>query len=267
MPDTESDADPDSPSHRPAPQTPTRNANAEHHYWLPHHDHDAATPDKPSPSGSPLLNLHSLGMSTFSTMRRQLSSPFSRSPSSPLHLLDAEQEEHEEIVRDSKDVLVQRLNDLAAQLSEQDHLKEDSVNGLHAKVDEMERVLATRNNSSRRRSQRSRPSSLILQSSTSSRDSLWGPPTPGQIMPNIPNIPLPTLQSSSTQTTEETPSPSASRSEAVNESQMSSTQANRVVEIAQNLYKEIESVITSLRARQEESDARLISVTYVNIPC
>ncbi|KAI1766559.1 hypothetical protein GGR53DRAFT_200560 [Hypoxylon sp. FL1150] len=254
MPDTDSDADPDSPSHRPAPQTPIGNANAEHHPWLPRHDHDAATPNKPSPSpsGSPSLILHSLGMSTFSTMRRQLSSPFTRSPSSPLHLVDAEQEEHEEIVRDSKDVLVQRLNDLAAQLSEQDHLKEDSVNGLHAKVDEMERVLSARNNSSRRRSQRARPSSLVLQSSASSHDSLWGMGTPGQIMPNIPSTPLPTLRSSSTQTTDR-PVPNASRSKAANGS-LSSTEANRVVEMAQNLSKELESVITNLRARQEESD-------------
>lgn len=201
------------------------------------------------------MSLHSLGMSTFSTMRRQLSAPFARSPSSSsLHLLDAEREEHEEIVRDSKDVLVQRLNDLAAQLSQQDYIKEDSVNGLHAKVDEMERVLSTRSDSSRRRTQRSRPSSIILQSSTSSRDSFWGPLTPGQIMPSIPNMPLPIMQSSATQTIEESPMPSITMAETTNKSRTSPALANRVVKEAQTLCKELESVVTSLRARQEESD-------------
>lgn len=264
MPDTDSDADPDSSPHRPAPQTPTRNANTEHHPWSPHHDHDAVTPDKSPPSGSPSMSLHSLGMSTFSTMRRQLSAPFARSPSSSsLHLLDAEREEHEEIVRDSKDVLVQRLNDLAAQLSQQDYIKEDSVNGLHAKVDEMERVLSTRSDSSRRRTQRSRPSSIILQSSTSSRDSFWGPLTPGQIMPSIPNMPLPIMQSSATQTIEESPMPSITMAETTNKSRTSPALANRVVKEAQTLCKELESVVTSLRARQEESDARLLPTAYL----
>ncbi|XXG97017.1 Dihydrosphingosine phosphate lyase [Hypoxylon texense] len=257
MPDTDSDADPDSSPHRPAPQTPTRNANAEHHPWSPHHDHDAFTPNKSSPSGSPSMSLHSLGMSTLSTMRRQLSAPFLRSPSSSLHLQDTEREEHEEIVRDSKDVLVQRLNDLAAQLSQQDYLEEGNVNGLHAKVDEMERVLSTRSDSSRRRTQRSRPTSMILQGSTSSRDSFWGPLTPGQIMPSIPNTTLPAMQSSSTQTTEESPMPSATGTETANKSRTSPVLANRVVKEAQNLCKELEAVAMSLRARQEESDARL----------
>ncbi|KAI1781166.1 hypothetical protein F4818DRAFT_436359 [Hypoxylon cercidicola] len=260
MPDTDSDADPDSSPNGPAPQTPTKNAKAEYHPWLPDHDHEAATPDKSSPSGSPSLSIHSLGISTFSTMRRQLSSPFARPPSSPLHLLDAEREEHEEIVRDSKDVLVQRLNDLATQLSQQDYLREDSVNGLHAKVDEMENVLSARSNPSRR-TQKSRPSSLMLQSSTSLRDSFWSPLTPGQIMPNISNIPLPTLQSSSTQT-EDNSMPNATRTKEANESRMSPAQTNQVVEMAQNLCKELESVIMSLRARQEESDARLFSAAY-----
>ncbi|KAI0181330.1 hypothetical protein GGR52DRAFT_29260 [Hypoxylon sp. FL1284] len=264
MPDIDSDADPDTSPHTPAPQTPTGNAGAEHyHHWSPHQQHHpsdyAVTPDKPSPTDSSSLNLPSLGMSTFSAMPHQLSIPFTTSPPPPLHYLGAEGDAHEENMQNAKDVLVQRLNDLAAELSQQD-LKEDSVNGLHAKVDEMERALATRSNSSRRRMQIPRSTSLILQSSPSSRGPLEAPlPLEAslpldQVIPSIPNMALPTLQSSSTQTEDNSLGPGATRAGDDKSSRMSPVQANRVVEIAQNLYEELESVTASLRARQEESD-------------
>ncbi|KAI1373761.1 hypothetical protein F4677DRAFT_188531 [Hypoxylon crocopeplum] len=246
MPDTDSDADPDSSPSTPAPQTPPRNAKAEHYPWSSHHD--AATP-KSSPPASPSLNLHSLGMSPFSPMRRQFSSPFTRSSSS-LHPTDAEHSEQEDLVQDSKDVLVQRLNDIAVKLNQQDDLREDSVHNLHAKVDEMERVLSTRDHPFPRRPQGSRPNSSMLQHSTMEGDPFWGSLTPGRI-PSIPNIPLPTQKSSSTQTEEV---PVTSSTKARREPRMSQAQASRVVAEAQDLARGFEDVISSLRARQEESD-------------
>ncbi|KAL7623880.1 hypothetical protein AAE478_005436 [Parahypoxylon ruwenzoriense] len=250
MPGTEPDAEPDGSPSRP--RTPPRSVKAENHPpWSPRKD--AATP-KSTPPDSPSLILHSLGMSPFSPLRRQLSSPFVRSSSS-LHPPGTAHSDQEEIVRDSKDVLVQRLNDLAAQLNKQDHINEDSVNHLHARVDEMEKVLSVKDHSSNRASRRprSRPSSLALQNSRSEGDSFWGSLAPGRIIPNIPNISLPTSQRSpSMQSFKE--STGAPEAKAVSEPRMSPAQASRIVTEAQKLCKELEAVVTSLRARQEESD-------------
>ncbi|KAI2631898.1 hypothetical protein GGR54DRAFT_581338 [Hypoxylon sp. NC1633] len=245
MSDSDSDPDPDSRSpKKPAPQTPPRNATAEHHPWSA--QHGATTPKSSSPA-SPSLSLHSLGMSPFSPVRRQLSSPFAGSPSF-LHPTDVGHSEHEDLVQDSRDVLVQRLNDLAAKLNQQDDLQEDNVYSLHATVDEMEQALSTRDHLSRR-GQRSRPTSLILQNTRSELNPFWGSLSPGRTMPGIANTPLRTQKSSSTQTDEKSPIGTSG-----DEPQMSAAQASRIAAEAQHLQEELESVVSSLRARQEESD-------------
>ncbi|KAI1646488.1 uncharacterized protein F4817DRAFT_359310 [Daldinia loculata] len=252
MTDTDSDAEPDSTPATPALQTPPRSAKLEeyHHPWSLYHA--AATPQSSPPASPslPSLRLHSLGMSPFSPARRQFSSPLFKSASA-LHLTEAGRSGRESVVQDSKDVLVQRLNDLAAQLSKQDNIQEHNVNTLHTKVDEMEQALSARDYPSSRRSLRSRPASLILQDNRSERDSFWGPLTPGHTMPSISTTPLPVYASSSTQTEE---SPNAPRVAVAKGSQMSAAQANRIATEAQNLCKELEEVVSGLRARQEETD-------------
>ncbi|KAI0130848.1 hypothetical protein F4814DRAFT_403919 [Daldinia grandis] len=252
MTDTDSDAEPDSPPATPALQTPPRSAKSEeyHHPWSLYHA--AATPQSSPPASPslPSLRLHSLGMSPFSPARRQFSSPLIKSASA-LHLTEAGRSGRESVVQDSKDVLVQRLNDLAAQLSKQDNIQEHNVNNLHAKVDEMEKALSARDYPPSRRSVRSRPTSLILHDNRSERDSFWGPLTPGHTMPSISTTPLPAYASSSTQTKG---SPDAPEVAAAKGSQISAVQANRIATEAQNLCKELEEVVSGLRARQEETD-------------
>lgn len=163
-----------------------------------------------------------------------------------------ERSEEEDLVRDSRDVLVQRLNDLVAQINQQDHLKEDDVNGLHAKVDEMEKAITRRDHPSRRTPRRPRPTSLVLQDSRRERDAFWGSLTPGRTVPSISNLPLHTRTSSAARTDEEssgipTAAPAKRR-------QISPAQADRIVAEAQNLCKELENVASGLRARLEESD-------------
>ncbi|KAI0900799.1 hypothetical protein F4806DRAFT_168176 [Annulohypoxylon nitens] len=244
--DSDSDAEPDSSPNSPAPQTPPEppeNAKADYNPLSPFH-YAPSTPSQSSPPTSPSFSLHSLGMSPFSPMRRQFSSPLVRS-SSPLHSQEPEHSDEEELVKDSKDVLVQRLNDLAAQLSRQDHIKGDDVYGLHAKVDEMERVLSTKDHlhpsglTPRRTPRRSRPNSLILPNNRSEHDPFSGLSKLGRMIPNIPNIPLPVQKSTATQTTGR---------------QISTAESDRIVREAQNLCKELEEVASNLRARQEESD-------------
>ncbi|KAI0852084.1 hypothetical protein F5Y00DRAFT_228600 [Daldinia vernicosa] len=257
MTDTDSDAEPDSTPATPALQTPPRSAKPEeyHHPWSLYHA--AATPQSSPPASPslPSLRLHSLGMSPFSPARRQFSSPLIKSASA-LHLAEAGRPGRESVVQDSKDVLVQRLNDLAAQLSKQDNIQEHNVNSLHAKVDEMEKALSTKDYPPSRRSLRSRPSSLILRDNRSERDSFWGPLTPGHTMPSISTTPLPTYASSSTQTegSQTEGSPSTPKVAAAKGSHMSAAQANRIATEAQNLCKELEEVVSGLRARQEETE-------------
>ncbi|KAI0843461.1 hypothetical protein F5Y06DRAFT_4805 [Hypoxylon sp. FL0890] len=238
MTETDSDAEPDS-TDKPAPQTPPRNAKAIHHSW----SHHAPTTPISSPPASPSMSLYSLGISP---MRRQFSSSLARSSSLPPPETDIS--EQDDLVQDSKDVLVQRLNNLVAQLTQKDDLKEDSVYGLHAKVDEMERVLSRRDHPLRRTPQRPRPTSLILQGGQNEHDPFWRSLSPGRIIPGIPNMQLPTQVSSSTQTSDD------HGANAPKGNQISAAQAGRVVEEALRLNKELQDVISSLRARQEESD-------------
>ncbi|KAI1388727.1 uncharacterized protein F4822DRAFT_429343 [Hypoxylon trugodes] len=251
MTDTESDTEPDSSPNRAAPQTPPRSTKAFLQTWSS--SHQVSTTPKSSPPASPSLSLHSLGMSPFSSIRRQFPSHFARSPSS-LH--ETERSEQEDLVQDSKDVLVQRLNDLAAQLMRQDYLKEENVYSLHTKVDEMERALSTREHPSRRTLRRSRPTSLALpNSSSSARDSLWGSLTPGRIVPSISNVPLSSQRSTSTQTDE---SLEGARIVAAEGSRISRAQADQIVAEAQNLSKELEGHIHEMLIMRAERAAQRI---------
>ncbi|KAI5862378.1 hypothetical protein GGS23DRAFT_97663 [Durotheca rogersii] len=257
MTGTGPDAGPHSSPDGPTPRTPPGSTKAEYcHPWSPRSG--AASP-KSSPPDSPSLSLHSLGMSPFSPLLRHLSSPFVRS-SSPLHPpdpdpdsdSDSEPSDQEDIVQDSRDVLVQRLNDLAAQLSRKERLKEESINSLHARVDEMETALSLTDRPAKRAPPRSKPAGLALQTPKSEGDPSWVPLTPGRIIPSIPSISLSAQNSPPRRAFgESTDTPGA---RAANEVGMSPEQARRVVAEVQNLCKELEAVSANLRARQEESD-------------
>ncbi|KAI1136592.1 hypothetical protein F5Y05DRAFT_414851 [Hypoxylon sp. FL0543] len=246
MTEIDSDAEPDSSPDKPAPQTPPRNAKAVHHSW----SHHAPTTPMSSPPASPSLSLYSLGMSPLSPMRRQFSSSLARSSSLPPP--ETDRPEQDELVQDSKDVLVQRLNDLVTQLNQQDHLKADSVYGLHAKVDEMERVLSRRDHPLRRTPQRSRPTSLILQGSKNEHDPFWRSLSPRRIIPSISNMPLPTQKSVSTQTSDGH-GPNVPKG-----NQMSAEQAGRIVEEALLLNKELQNHIHSLLTTRAERAAQRV---------
>ncbi|OTB04161.1 hypothetical protein M426DRAFT_321009 [Hypoxylon sp. CI-4A] len=247
MTDTDSDAEPHSSPNSPVSQTPPRSAKADRFSWT---SHNAPTTPRSSPPASPSLGLHSLGMAPFSLHRRQFSSPLAKSSSSP-HSSEAESSEHADLVQDSKDVLVQRLNDLAAKLNHEEYLREDNVNGLHAKVDEMEKFLSARDHPARRTPERSRPASLVFQSTRSEVDPFWKSLTPGRIIPSISDAPLSTKKSSSTQTEVR---PDASGVGVTEGRAMSPSEASRIVAEANRLNKEMEEVASALRARQEESD-------------
>ncbi|EOO03548.1 hypothetical protein UCRPA7_892 [Phaeoacremonium minimum UCRPA7] len=132
------------------------------------------------------MSLYQLGIAPLSPLRRQFSSPLSGhslSPPPPSVGADISEEEDEdegiddddadgsrseatdELTQDSRDVLVERLTDLVQRLSRGDTsvLHDGNISALHAKVDEMETVLAAKDRpaaaAAKRRSRQQQPRS------------------------------------------------------------------------------------------------------------
>jgi hypothetical protein len=80
------------------------------------------------------MSLHFIGIRDFPVLHKQFSSPNARLSESPTTSI-------QDIARDSKDVLVQRLNDLANRLLAEEALKDEDITTLHIDVDRMERVM------------------------------------------------------------------------------------------------------------------------------
>ncbi|KAI8634183.1 hypothetical protein F5Y19DRAFT_461644 [Xylariaceae sp. FL1651] len=249
MADTDSEPEHGSFEGSPLPQTPTRDAHPEPH---PHHkDGDVSTPHS-SLLPSPSMSLYSVGMSPLSPLRRQFSPPMARSsPSYPQS--DLNESENEDISLDSKDVLVQRLNDLAARLSQQHHVKGHNVNVLHAKVDEMENVLYTHGYPLKTKTQSPRTLTWNAEDEGGS-DLSWeaGQHPPNPLLSDISSLSSPKRISSSAKTRMENQSDAQAGS--AHASKMTVAQAERVIAEAQALHKGLEMVIANLRARQEETE-------------
>ncbi|KAJ2994172.1 hypothetical protein NUW58_g1627 [Xylaria curta] len=190
-----------------------------------------------SPPASPSMSLYS-GMSPLSPLRRRFSS-HSIAPSSPLYPhsesdhLGPEHRGHEDITHDSKDVLVQRLNDLAAALGRQHRTKDESISVLHAKVDELENVLYNPSYTSKTETRPPLLPSLASRANDQDGSSFsWEPPHPDTLLlSDIASLASPTR-----------PSPSTKPG------------AEQVVVEAQSLYKGLEVIISNLRDRQEETE-------------
>ncbi|KAI1344079.1 hypothetical protein F5Y15DRAFT_186686 [Xylariaceae sp. FL0016] len=243
MDSSSSDSEPESSEASPTPQTPTDKV---HHQ---HQDHDAS-PEFPSLPASPSFSLHSLGMSPFSPMRQRFAAPLTRSSSSPHSDMAHSEEDNEDLTQDSKDVLVQRLNDIAASLSRQDHIRDDSVSRMHAKVDELENTLSTYGHPRMSRSPRTKPPNLDLRISGGRPNTSWTPLKLGASLSDVSNMSSPPQFSSSVKTGD------YSRDMETNHalpSTVSPAEANKLAEEAQALNTALENVIANLQARQEET--------------
>ncbi|KAI0449598.1 hypothetical protein F5B21DRAFT_508980 [Xylaria acuta] len=243
MADKDSDDEHGSPP--PPPHTPPqRRARPEPHHPYRRDDSDTASPTHLSPPASPSMSLYSLRMSPLSPLFPQSNSDY----------LDPDHVDHEDIAQDSRDVLVQRLNDLAARLSQQNHVEGESINVLHAKVDELESVLYIPDYSSERGARPSGPSPLSQADDDQDGSNLsWEPPHPGSLLPSdVSSLASPTRLSPSAKTGVDHQGRAKAKSRA---SKMTVAQAEKVVAEAQDLHKSLEVVISNLRDRQEETEA------------
>ena len=116
------------------------------------------------------MSLHFIGIRDFPILHRQFSSPtvrLSESPTTSIH----------DLARDSKDVLIQRLNDLANRLAAEEALKDEDITALHIDVDRMERVAKSSVGVSQEESSQERRSpGNIGTLRPNEGDLFWGPP-------------------------------------------------------------------------------------------
>ncbi|KAI8947396.1 hypothetical protein F4801DRAFT_560834 [Xylaria longipes] len=227
------DKDSDDEHGSPAPHTPQRRARPEPHHPYRGDDSDVASPTNLFPPDSPSVSPYSLRMSPLSPLFPQSTSEY----------LDPDHGDNE----DSRDVLVQRLNDLAARLSQQHHVEDENINILHAKVDELENVL------SEKEAQPPQLPPLSPGDDDQGGSNLsWEPPHPGSMLPSdVSSLASPRQPSPSVKIGVDHKAHKKAKSRA---SRVAVAQAEQVVAEAQDLHKNLEVVISNLRDRQEETE-------------
>ncbi|KAI1745413.1 hypothetical protein F4680DRAFT_402123 [Xylaria scruposa] len=220
---------------------PQRRARPEPHHPYRGDDSDAASPTHLSPPASPSMSLYSLRMSPLSPLF----------PQPDPDRLDLGHGDHEDATQDSRDVLVQRLNELAARLTQQRHVKIEDIKVLHAKVDELENALQTPDDASKRETRPLSPPPLSLDDGDQD-GSTWGLPHPGSLLPSDAfslTLPRPLSPSAKTGVDQQAERKAKSRA-----SKLTVAQAEQVLAEAQDLHKSLEVVISNLRDRQEETE-------------
>lgn len=221
-----------------------------------------------SPPVSPPVSLSFLGMSPLSPLRPF--SPLARvpTPSSPLYphsdsgrsTPDHGRGQHphhhndndDDIARDrdDRDVLAQRLRDLATRLSQRPRDKDEEIEDLRAKVDELEDALNRPGSPSKTRKRTSRlprPSSEVGGGPESRTNLSWKSHSPK----NPPFSDVSSLASPARLfPSAETAAPEARACA----STITVAQAEKIVTEARDLHKNLEIIISNLRDRQEETE-------------
>lgn len=212
---------------------------------------DEATTPPMSRSPSPALSLYSLGVPQFSPLRLHFtSSPLLHSAASVAH------ESERDRTKDSRDVLVQRLNDLVAKLSGDDDVAEAGVDALHATVDELETIVKKNSVSGSRRHTRGKLST----DSHSSRHSALSrrPASPPWARPHSAHEILRPMTAGST-------FESFRQAKRPLPPKVAPHHAEKVLAEAQRLHRSLQAVVMSLKARQEEQDVRNTHLLLVRV--
>jgi hypothetical protein len=157
-------------------------------------------------------------------LHRQLTSPSSHEiPKSP---------PEEGLTEDSKDVLIERLNDLVLRLSNSHSIDDAAITDIHSQVDKMELIV-------QREERQQSPGSDEINRSLNipkEEDSFWGPPSPSSnLRMRLPPKSIP---------------PAPSQSGAL----MSPAKAAKLAKEAQELDSLLATTVAELQTRREESD-------------
>ncbi|PMD44982.1 hypothetical protein L207DRAFT_577929 [Hyaloscypha variabilis F] len=173
------------------------------------------------------MSLQYLGISHFPVLHRQFSSPIrgSFSESSP---------SQQDLTQDSKDVLIERLNDLVQHLSTAQELEDGAVTAVHSQVDKIEMIL--RGEEKHKKPDHSRSSSAV---SRDGHDPFWAPATPTKSM----RMRLPDMSTGSQR-------PPLRR----NLQELSSAKASELAQAAEDLASRLSATLEEFQRRKEESD-------------
>ncbi|KAI1325860.1 hypothetical protein F5Y16DRAFT_251419 [Xylariaceae sp. FL0255] len=229
--------------HSSQPQTPPIRLSHSHYH---HQDGEASAPI------SPLVSPYSLGMSPLSPLRRQFSPSMTRStpsyPRSDSYPSDIDHD-HEEIIQDSQDVLIQRLNDLVSRLSRRSTIRDEIVGSLHSQVDEMENVLNIPGYPLPKKTQHRRLP--VSDTGADGGDAPWNLPQLASRLSLSPPAQISPTAAKPTMDVPQVGTKSEPRSKAP---KMSVAEAERIVAEAHRLQYGLESVIANFKARQQESE-------------
>jgi hypothetical protein len=185
------------------------------------------------------MSLHFIGIRDFPVLHRQFSSPTSKAFESPTSNRD--------ISGDSKDVLVQRLNDLAIRLMTEGNLKDDDITALHVDVDRMERVMRTSGGAHLEESfHDGRSPAIIAASRDHEEDAFWGPFSPSRnLKMRFPTSPLTTSHSTLQEALDMSPGKAF---------KLSPKKAAILAQEAESLREQLSKTLTELQARKEETN-------------
>jgi len=181
------------------------------------------------------MSLHFLGIRDFPVLHSQFSSPPSKEG---VYTASLESVQSPELAQDSKDVLVERLQDLASRLLTEDNLKDEDVTALHVDVDRMERVIQHSRSSHEHKMGGSRPGSgLGISSRGHDEELLWGPLSPSR------NV---TMKSPETPTKDVRPKPPRNL-------EMSVKKTTLLAGEAEKLFERLSKTVAELQQRKEEA--------------
>jgi hypothetical protein len=242
----------ESPSEETEPETPLT-------YPRRRQSSRDVTPTYSSPPASASLSFHSLDVSPFSPLRQQVSTGDANSSDAPEDVTTADDYPH--VTEDTKAVLIQRLNDLTAKLSDRDEIHGGDVDKMHAKMDELEQVLS--------HGLKNRPLQHIR-----NRSSLSMSGDSGDLSSEDPQSSWLGLRLSETVTTKRKPDVSGQADvpepPAYHQQRLGvkdSAYANHILTQAQQLKHTLEVVVNNLQARQEEQEVSTMQVEMIMWPC
>jgi hypothetical protein len=255
----------------PPPASPGRARKSRQHAHTPD-----VSPKLPSP-----MSLYQLGIG--SPLRRQMSSPLTRSPVTRRVAEDddtkSKDEETEAVaddrvesegssgsgseeggIQDSRDVLVERLNDLASRLVGGAHFEAQTINELHARVDEMEGVLSSKQRVLDRRKSHRRFDSYSSSRTHDDPFRATGPITPAWLISQLSDPSQHSLRNSEMEDAEPiTPATVTGQEPGPRPLSAQAAQpalAFKVTAEAERLYADLSAVVSRLQVRREESDVR-----------
>lgn len=194
------------------------------------------------------MSLHFLGIRDFPVLHRQFSSPTGKTFDSSTS--------NKEISGDSKDVLVQRLNDLALRLMTEGNLKDDDITALHIDVDRMERLMRKSSGTHLGESFHDGRSPVVTAASRDhEEDYFWGPFSPNRnVKMRFPTTPLTTSHSNLQEALDISPEETF---------ELSPKKAAILTQEAESLREQLSTTLTELQARKEETNVGRLKIRIV----